>query len=96
MKAGFTRTIVTSTAKVAEITVVGGSATTKNLPDFIKINTKPLNQETALKLAKKESAYKDKNIVVLGIEVKEEVRGMSFEDFMKHSVPVVRPASQQK
>ena len=96
MKTDFTRTIVTSTAKMEEITVVGGNVTTKNLPDFVKIDTKPLNQETALKLAKKETAYKDKNIVILGIEVKEEVRGMSFEEFMKHSVLVVRPASQQK
>ena len=96
MKADFTRTIITSTAKMAEITVVGGSVINKNLPDFIKIDTKALNQETALKLAKKETVYKDKNIVVLGIEVKEEVRAMSFEDFMKHSTPFVRPASQQK
>lgn len=43
------------------------------------------------------SAYKaEPSVIVLGIDVKEEVRGMDFETFMKYSTPVERPASQKK
>lgn len=94
MKTDFTRTIVTSTIKVAEITVVNGQVTTNPLADVVQVGTKELSEDSALKIAKKE--YNGKNVVVLEIENKEEVRGMDFKTFMAHSVKVDRPASQQK
>lgn len=43
------------------------------------------------------ATYKtEPSVVVLGIDVKEEVRGIDFETFMKYSTPIERPASQQK
>jgi hypothetical protein len=43
------------------------------------------------------ATYKaEQAVIVLGIDVKEEVRGMDFETFMKYSTPIERPASQQK
>jgi hypothetical protein len=94
MKADFTRTIVTTKVEVAEITVVNGTVATAPLKEIVKVDTKKLSEESALKEAKKLNP--GKNVVVLGIDSKEEVRGMTFETFMEHSVPVVRPASQQK
>lgn len=43
------------------------------------------------------ATYKaEPSVVVLGIDVKEEVRGMDFETFMNYSTPIERPESQQK
>lgn len=59
------------------------------------MGTAKLDIDKATKAAK--AAYKKVGtLVVLGVEVKEEVRGMDFETFLKYSVPVERPASQQK
>lgn len=94
MKADFTRTIVTTKVQVAEITVVNGTVATAPLKEIVKVDTKKMTEESALKEAKK--ANPGKNVVVLGIESMEEVRGMSFETFMENSFPVERPLSQQK
>lgn len=96
MKVDFTRTIVTSVAKIAEITVINGEVATNPLSDLTKVDTKKLNGEAMLKLAKKDPDYTGKNLVVLSVDYKEEVRGMSFETFMANSTVVERPASQQK
>lgn len=91
----FSRSIITSTVKVALVDVVNGKIETKELEPIVNVGTAAVKGDKALKLAK--AKYKNvPSVVVLGIEVKEEVRGMDFETFLKHSVPVERPASQQK
>ena len=94
VKADFTRTIVTTKVEVAEITVVNGQVTTAPLKEIVKVDTKKLSEDNALKEAKK--ANPGKNVVVLGIHAVEEVRGMNFSTFMQNSFPIERPANQQK
>lgn len=94
-RADFSRSIITSTVKVARVDVVNGKIETKELDPIVNVGTAAVKDDKALKLAK--AKYKDvPSVVVLGIEVKEEVRGMDFETFLKYSVLVERPASQQK
>lgn len=94
-RADFSRSIITSTIKVARVDVVNGKIETKELEPIVNVGTTAVKDDKALKLAK--AKYKDiPSVVVLEIEVKEEVRGMNFETFIKYSVPVERPASQQK
>lgn len=95
VRADFSRTVITSTIKVAAVKVAGGKVETKELDPIVHVGTSAVNDGKAAKLAK--ATYKDEpSIVVLGIDVKEEVRGMDFETFMKNSTPVERPASQKK
>lgn len=95
VKLGFSRTVITSTIKVAAVKVVDGKVETKELIPIVHVGTSAVKNDKAEKLAKE--AYKaEPAVVVLGIDVKEEVRGMDFETFMKYSTPVERPASQQK
>lgn len=95
VRADFSRSVVTSTIKVAAVKSVGGKLETKVLFPIVHVGTTAVKDDKAAKLAK--AAYKDEPfVVVLGIDVKEEVRGMDFETFMKYSTPVERPASQQK
>lgn len=94
-RADFSRSIITSTIKVATVKVDGGKVETKELDPIVHIGTSAVKDDKATKLAK--AKYKtEPAVVVLGIDVKEEVRGMDFETFMKYSTPVERPASQQK
>lgn len=94
-RADFSRTIITSTIKVATVKVVDGKVETKELAPIVHVGTSAVKDDKATKLAK--AKYKtEPSVVVLGIDVKEEVRGMDFETFMKYSIPVERPASQQK
>lgn len=94
-RADFSRTIITTTIKVATVKVVGGKVETKELAPIVHVGTSAVKDDKAIKLAK--ATYKtEPSVVVLGIDVKEEVRGMDFETFMKYSTPVERPASQQK
>ena len=94
-RADFSRSIITSTIKVARIDVVKGKIETKELEPIVNVGTAAVKDDRALKLAK--AKYKEvPSVVVLGIDVKAEVRGMDFETFIKYSVPVERPASQQK
>ena len=94
VKVDYSRSVVTSTVHAVEITVIDGKPITTVLPDITHVGKIKLSDEKAAKLLKEQ--YKGKATVVTGIDVKEEVRGMDFETFMKYSVPVVRPASQQK
>lgn len=95
VRADFSRSVITSTIKVAAVKVVDGKVETKELPSIVRVGTSAVKDDKATKLAK--ATYKaEPSVVVLGIEVKEEVRGMDFETFMKYSTPVERPASQQK
>ena len=94
-RADFSRTIITSTIKVATVKVVDGKVESKELDPIVHIGTSAVKDDKATKLAK--AKYKtEPSVVVLGIDVKEEVRGMDFETFMRYSTPVERPASQQK
>lgn len=91
----FSRTIITSTIKVARVDIVKGKIETKELEPIVVVGTTAVKDDKALKQAK--AKYKDNpSIVVLSVDVKEEVRGMNIETFLKYSVPVERPASQQK
>lgn len=95
VRADFSRSVITSTIKVAAVKVVDGKVETKELPSIVRVGTSAVKDDKATKLAK--ATYKaEPSVVVLGTEVKEEVRGMDFETFMKYSTPVERPASQQK
>lgn len=89
-----TKTIVTSTIHVSEVTVNDGVPTLVALSDIIEVGTKALTPEKASKITN--TVYKGKVVAVTSIETMEEVRGMSLETYITHSVPVVRPASQQK
>lgn len=95
VRADFSRSVITSTIKVGAVKVVDGKVEIKELPPIVRVGTSAVKDDKAIKLAK--ATYKaEPSVVVLGIEVKEEVRGMDFETFMKYSTPVERPASQQK
>jgi len=95
MKADFSRTIVSTTIKVASVGVINGKVETKELPPINVAGTTKVNNDKALRLAKAE--YKKvPSLVVLSVENKEEVRGMDFATFLKCSEVVERPASQQK
>ena len=94
-RADFSRSVITSTIQVATVKVVDGKVKTKELAPIVHMGTSAVKDDKATKLAK--AKYKEEpSIVVLGIDVKEEVRGMDFETFMTYSIPVERPASQQK
>lgn len=94
-RADFSRSIITSTIKVATVKVVDGKVEAKELPPIVHVGTSAVKDDKAAKLAK--TKYKaEPSVMVLGIDVKEEVRGMDFETFMRCSIPVERPASQQK
>ena len=94
-RADFSRSIITSTIKVARVDVVNGKIETKELESIVVVGTTAVKDDKALKQAK--AKYKDiPSVVVLSVESKEEVRGMDSETFMKYSTPVERPASQQK
>lgn len=94
-RADFSRSIITSTIKVAAVKVVDSKVESKELDPIVHIGTSAVKDDKATKLAK--AKYKtEPSVVVLGIDVKEEFRGMDFETFMRYSTPVERPASQQK
>lgn len=94
-RADFSRSIITSTIKVATVKVVDGTVETKELEPIVHVGTSAVKNDKATKLAR--AKYKaEPSVVVLGIDTKEEVRGIDFETFMKYSTPVERPASQQK
>lgn len=91
----FSRTVITSTIKVAAVKVDGDKIGTIELAPIVHVGTSAVKDDKATKLAK--ATYRaEPSVLVLGIDVKEEVRGMDFETFMKYSSPVERPASQQK
>lgn len=91
----FSRSVITSTIKVATVKVVDGKVETRELTPIVHVGTSAVKDDKAAKLAK--ATYKaEPSVVVLGIDVKEEVRGMDFDTFMKYSTPIERPVSQQK
>lgn len=94
-RADFSRSVITSIIKVAVINVIDGKVETKELTPIIHVGTTAVKGDKAAKLAK--ATYNtEPSVIVLGVDIKEEVRGMDFDTFMKYSIPVERPASQQK
>ena len=81
-----TRTFITSMV----VTMVNNQPVSEEL-EAIVIPGK-VSDEKALKVAKK--AYPDKNVLLNGIDYQSELRGMTVEDFMKYSVPMVDTAAE--
>lgn len=91
----FSRSVITSTIKVATVKVIDDKVETKELTPIVHVGTTAVKDDKAAKLAK--AAYNtEPYVIVLGVDIKEEVRGMDFDTFMKYSTPVERPASQRK
>ena len=85
-----TRTFITSIVHPVAVTMVNNQPVTEELEDIV-IPGK-VSDEKALKVAKK--AYTDKNVLLNGIDYQSELRGMTVEDFMKYSVPMVDTAAE--
>lgn len=94
-RADFSRSVITSTIKVAAVKVIDDKVETKELTPIVHVGTTAVKDDKAAKLAK--ATYNtEPSVIVLGVDVKEEVRGMDFDTFMKYSTPVERPVSQRK
>ena len=89
-----TRTIVSTTIKVASVKSVDGKIETTELAPIIHVGTTAVKEDKAKKIAK--ATYPNEQIVILGLDVQNEIRGMDIETFMKYSTPVERPESQRK
>ena len=85
-----TRTFITSIVHPVAVTMVNNQPVTEEL-EAIVIPGK-VSDEKALKVVKK--AYTDKNVLLNGIDYQSELRGMTVEDFMKYSVPMVDTAAE--
>lgn len=85
-----TRTFITSIVHPVAVTMVDNQPITEKLPDIV-IPGK-VNDEKAAKAAKK--AYPGKNVLLNGIDYKSELRGMTVEDFLAHSVPMTDTAAE--
>lgn len=85
-----TRTFITSIVHPVAVTMVDNQPITEELPDIV-IPGK-MNDEKAAKAAKK--AYPDKNVLLNGIDYKSELRGMTVEDFLEYSIPMVDTAAE--
>ena len=95
MKTDFSRTIVSTTIRVASVKVVDGTVETTELNPIIHVGTSVVKADKAKKIAK--ASYPDEqNLVILAVDAQDEVRGMDIATFMKYSTPVERPASQKK
>ena len=94
MKTGISRTIVLTTIRVAAIKIVDGKAETTELAPIVHVGTTAVKEDKAKKIAK--TYYPDEQTVILGLEVRNEIRGMDIVTFMKYSTPVERPESQRK
>ena len=80
-----TRTFITSIVHPVAVTMVNNQPVTEGLEAIVI--TGKVSDEKALKVSKK--AYPDKNVLLNGIDYQSELRGMTVEDFMKYSVPMV-------
>ena len=80
-----TRTFITSIVHPVAVTMVNNQPVTEELEAIVI--TGKVSDEKALKAAKK--VYPDKNVLLNGIYYQSELRGMTAEDFMKYSVPMV-------
>ena len=86
-----TRTFITSIVHPVAVAMVDNQPITEELPEIV-IPGK-VNDEKAAKAAKK--AYPDKNVLLNGIDYQSELRGMTVEDILKYSVPMVDTAADE-
>lgn len=86
-----TRTFITSIVHPVAVSMVNNQPVTEELEAIVI--TGKVTDEKALKAAKK--AYPDKNVLLNGIDYQSELRGMTVEDFMKYSVPMVDTAADE-
>lgn len=84
------RTFITSIVHPVAVTMVNNQPVTEELEAIVI--TGKVSDEKALKVTKK--AYPDKNVLLNGIDYQSELRGMTVEDFMKYSVPMVDTAAE--
>lgn len=89
-----TRTIVVSTAKVVGIATESGKVITKQLADYVHVDTKQLSKEQLLKLAKK--VHPNVDIVIASVDYSESVMGITVEEFYNIAKEIERPESQKK
>ena len=95
MKTDFTRTIVSTTIRVASVKVVDGQVEITELDPIIHVGTAAVKEDKAAKIAK--ATYpNERNLTILSMDAQDEVRGMDIATFMKYSAPVERPVSQKK
>lgn len=89
-----TRTIVETVINAAKISVKDGQISTEEVPAITIVGTvEASNKEVMNRLAK---LYPNEKMVELSREVREELRGMDLDKFMKMSEVVTRPPSQKK
>lgn len=86
-----TRTFIKSIVHPVAVTMVNNQPVTEELEAIVI--TGKVSDEKALKVAKKD--YPDKNVLLNGIDYQSELRGMTVEDFMKYSVPMVDTAADE-
>lgn len=86
-----TRTFIKSIVHPVAVTMVNNQPLIQELEAIVI--TGKVSDEKALKAAKK--AYPDNNVVLNGIDYRSELRGMTVEDFMKYSIPMVDTAADE-
>ena len=91
MTKSINRTLITSIVHPVAVTMVNNQPVTEELEAIVI--TGKVSDEKALKAAKK--AYPGKNVLLNGIDYQSELRGMTVEDFMKYSVPMVDTAAEE-
>lgn len=95
MKAEITRTFFDNTINVATIEVVENKPVLKMLEPVTVYSKAQLTKDKAFKYARMQ--YPNvKNITVVSIETREEIRGMSADTFIANSDVVERAVSQKK
>lgn len=89
-----TRTVVETIVKLAKISVKDGQISTEELPSISIFGTTKASNKDVLKAIAKN--YPKDKVVEINREVREEIRGMDLEEFVKLSEVVTRPLSQTK
>lgn len=90
-----TRTVYYAKFSAGEFDYQNGQALVNHLDDFTITSTRPVTKEAMMKIAKQKLKRRD-TLVIFNEETWDEVRSITFEDFMEFSVPIVRPNSQRK
>lgn len=89
-----TRTVVETIVHLAKISIADGQISTEELPSISIFGTTKASNKDVLKVIAKN--YPKDKVVEIKREVREEIRGMDLEEFVKLSEVVTRPVSQLK
>ena len=93
-----TRTVVTY--HLSGMAVYQSGDTTDSITIATNTHNKPLNEQHAVRIlaeaAQAEISGKLLDVTNVTITQSEQVFGITYEDFMRHAIPVTRPKSQQK